>query len=214
MPVVTMHWWKTVVAVVIVLTSGGAPCAQDRPLLEPLRLGYTRTDTIADRLRDASSLEGALRRKGRVPVWREFGDGLAAIRSLDADEIDLALVIPLNDVIAAKRQNLKMVFISELRSIAPTCCDMDELFADHMFKRYTLSSEYLADHRENVLLILHQEMIKALQLAPHRTHPASINLVSRDLMQVGAVAAARSQAAPIDDTAEIADVNYWLSRQH
>jgi hypothetical protein len=215
MLVVTMPWWKSVVAVVVVLTSGGAACAQDRPLLEPLRLGYTRADPIAERLRDAASLEGALPRKGFVPVWREFGDGLGAIRSLDADEIDLALVIPLNAVIAAKRENLKMVFIAELRSIAPTCCDMDELYADHMFKRYTLSSEYLADHRENILLILHQEINKVLQLRADAPHSTSHGFVSPGSMRGGGLTnGARSRAAQIDDTAEIADVNYWGPRQH
>ena len=43
---------------------------------------------------------------------------------------------------------------------------LEELFADHMFKRYTLASEYFADRREDVLLIVHQDMIRILQRGP------------------------------------------------
>ena len=206
-------WCSKLAAIVIVLTSSGGACAQDRPLLEPLRFGYVRTDTIAERLRDAPVLERALRRKGFVPAWREFSDGITAIRSLDAEEVDLALVIALNDVVVGKRENRKMVFITELRSIAPSCCDKDEIFADHMFKRYTLSSEYLADHREDILLVVHQEMIKLLEQSPDR-HPAVVGFVSRESMQgAGSTIGARSEVAQIDDTAEIADVNYWVPKQ-
>ena len=35
-----------------------------------------------------------------------------------------------------------------------------------MFKRFTLSNEYLADYREDIFLIMHQEIIKVLQSGP------------------------------------------------
>ena len=67
-----------------------------------------------------------------------------------------------------------MVMITELRSIAPICCDIEELYADHILKRYTLSSEYLADYREDVLLILQQETVRAFQL-PHEDFGARVD---------------------------------------
>jgi hypothetical protein len=164
-------------------------------------------------LSDAPTLKRELRRKGFVPVWQEFIDGLAAIRSLDANDIDVALVIALNDVVVAKRETRKMVLVSELRSIAPSCCDKGELFADHMLKRYTLTSEYLADYHEDVLLVLHQETIKLLEQRPDR-HPASVGFVNRETMQrAGSAIGARSDIAQIDESAEIADVGYWILKK-
>jgi hypothetical protein len=202
--------------------------AQDRPLLEPLRIGYARNDALAGRLRAAASLERALRRNGFLVVWQDFESGLDAVRALHAERVDLALNASLHDVIVAKRDNLKMVFIGELRSIAPTCCDLEQFYADHMFKRYTLASEYFADRREDVLLIVHQEMTKALQQPPvqpearHKTlGPIPVATIDRDQpgtslvlapvtrssMQQSAVVALLDEAATGID---LADVNYWL----
>ena len=111
---------------------GGAAFAQDRPLLEPLRIGYPQSSSLGDRLRMSGSLASALRRKGFLPDWHVLSGGLDAVRSLDAGDLDVALDISLGDVVAAKRANLKMVFISELRSIAPTCCELEQHFADHI----------------------------------------------------------------------------------
>ena len=155
-------------AAVMLLLALRAAVAQDRPLLEPFRIGYARTETIAERMRATASLDQALRRKGFLVTWQDFDSGLAALRALDGEEVDLALDAALPDVIAARRENLKMVFIAELRTIAPSCCELEQLFADHTFKRYTLSSEYFADRREDVLLIVHQEMIRILQQPAQR----------------------------------------------
>jgi hypothetical protein len=153
-------------AAVLLAQQQRAALAQDRPLFEPFRIGYPQAEPIAERMRAAGTLDQALRRKGFVGVWQEFDSGLAVVRALHAEQLDLALDVSLSDVVTAKRENLKMVFIAELRSIAPSCCDLEELFADHIFKRYTLASEYFADRREDILLIVHQEMIRALQRGP------------------------------------------------
>ena len=67
-------------AVVIVLNIRAELCVrQDRAAAgAAANSGYARAEAIVDRLRDAPALEAALRRKGFVPVWREFSDGLAA----------------------------------------------------------------------------------------------------------------------------------------
>jgi len=147
----------------LLLAQQRAALAQDRPLFEPFRIGYLPAEPIAERMRAAGTLDQALRRKGFVIFWQELDSGLAAVRALHAEEIDLALNVSLSDVVTAKREHLKMIFVAELRSIAPSCCDLEELFADHMFKRYSLSSEYFADRREDILLIVHQQMIRSLQ---------------------------------------------------
>lgn len=200
--------------------------AQDRPLLEPFRVGFARNEAIAGHMRATAALEGMLRRKGFLVTWLDFGSGLDAVRALDAERVDLALNVSLQDVIVARRENLKMIFIAELRSIAPTCCDLEQLYADHMFQRYTLSSEYFADQREDVLLIVHQQMTKALQRQrPEHLAAAQLNLgpipvsmidrrqaaseatvapVTRSSMQESAA------AAQLHETVDLADINYWL----
>jgi hypothetical protein len=223
---------RVLLAAALLLALRGAALAQDRPLLEPFRIGYAQTEPIAERMRASAALERALRRKGFVVSWRGFDGGLEAVRALHAEEVDLALDVSLHDVVAAKRENLKMVFIAELRSIAPSCCDLEELFADHIFKRYTLSSEYFADQREDVLLVVHEQIIKALQQGPERLaildrhigpipvarfdrrYSATadrVGLVTRSSMEevrsaVGMLLPDESSATTID----IADINYWL----
>jgi hypothetical protein len=217
------RWWPIVV--VFILVQAGTAFAQDRPLLEPLRIGYAQPDAVGEDLRRSASLEAALRRRGYVPDWRVFGDGLDAIRSLDAGELDLVLNVPLGHVVAAKRANLRMVFIAELRSIAPTCCELEQQFADHILKRYTLSSEYLADSREDVLLILHEETIRilrgsALPQMSARSAPTAVTLapqpslagalispLTRDTMQRASDDARRLHATT--GSTDLSDVNYW-----
>ena len=157
---------RTLLLAALLLAQQRAAMAQDRPLLEPFRIGYPQAEPIAEQMRAAAVLDRTLQRKGFAVVWHAFDNGLAAVRALHAEEIDLALNVSLSSVVTAKRENLKMVFVAELRSIAPSCCDLEELFADHMFKRYTLASEYFADRREDVLLIVHQDMIRILQRGP------------------------------------------------
>jgi hypothetical protein len=217
-----------VIMVILVLAAGGGALAQDRPLLEPLRLGYARSDPVGEALRHSVSLQAALRRRGYIPDWHVFTEGLDAVRSLDAGELDLALNIPLGDVVAAKRANLKMVFIAELRSIAPTCCELEQQFSDHILKRYTLSSEYLADSREDVLLILHQETLRVLRApAPQmsaRPGPTAVSIetgqpllagtltspITRDTMRRANEAAGRLPGiGPSSDPVNLSDVNYW-----
>ena len=161
-PVMAMPLWILVTAAML-LPMIQCALAQDRPLLEPLRIGFMKSELIADHLQRSASLAQALRRKGFVVAWHEFDGGLSVVRSLHASQVDIALNIPLNDVIGAKRENLRMVFFAELRSIVPSGSDMDQFFADQMFKRYTLSSEFLADYGEDLLLILHQQMLSVLQ---------------------------------------------------
>src|SRR5882724_38167 len=110
---------RTLLAAALLLTLRGQALAQDRPLLEPFRIGYAQTERIAERMRTSVALERALRRKGFAVSWQGFDSGLGAIRALDAEQVDLALDVSLHDMVAAKRENLKMVLISELRSIAP-----------------------------------------------------------------------------------------------
>lgn len=217
------------IAAALLLTQARTALAQDRPLFEPFRIGYVASEPIAERLRASAALERALWRKGFVVAWRAFESGIGAIRALHTEDIDLALDLSLSDVIAAKRENLKMVFISELRSIAPSCCDVEELFFDHTFKRYTLSSEYFADQREDILSIVHQEIIRSLQQPPehlareqanlgpipvaHTARPSSaphvrVALVTRKSMEQTVMLSEDASAAPVD----IADVNYWRPR--
>jgi hypothetical protein len=222
--------WKLVTAGAFALSLGGIGLAQDRPLFEPLRIGYAGNDSIGERMRASATLEQALRRKGFLLSWHKLESGVAAIRALDAETVDLALDVSLQDVVVAKRENLRMVFIGELRSIAPSCCDLLEVFADHIIKRYTLSSEYFADVREDVLLIIHQEIIRTLQQRPEHiairnlgpipvVHAeqrfpetaGELRLVTRESMEQ-AREASRSLSA--DDasanTVDITDLNYWM----
>jgi hypothetical protein len=221
---------KLIVAGAITLSPHGTALAQDRPLFEPFRIGYAASDSIGERMRASTSLAQALRRKGFLLSWHKLESGIAAIRSLDVEEIDLALDVSLQDVVVAKRENLKMVFIAELRSIAPSCCDLFELFADHIFKRYTLSSEYFANSREDVLLIVYQEIIKTLQRQPEQlvfrdrnlgpipvtqidrqspTPAGQVSLVTRETMEK-----ARGESRASDDASasmlDITDLNYWM----
>lgn len=226
----TWRRWRNV-AVILILAqfAGGAAFSQDRPLLEPLRIGYTQSDVVGEQLRHSAPLQAALRRKGYVPDWHVFTEGLDAVSSLDAGKLDIALNIPLGDVVAAKRANLKMVFIAELRSIAPTCCELEQQFSDYILKRYTLSSEYLADRREDVLLILHRETIRILREPAQpqmsvRSSPTAVALgsgrrpapvaltspLNRAMMQranetVRRLPAAAQGAGMVD----LSDVNYW-----
>jgi hypothetical protein len=221
---------KLIAAGVLMLSLHGTALAQDRPLFETVRIGYAEGDSIGERMRVSASLVPALRRKGFLLSWRKLESGVAAIRALDAGETDLALDVSLQDVVVAKRENLSMVFIAELRSIAPSCCDQFEIFADHIFKRYTLSSEYFANNREDVLLIVYQEIIKTLQQRPeqlvfrdrnlgpipvthvdrHSPAPAGqVSLVTRESMEKAreeSRASGDASAGPID----ITDLNYWM----
>jgi hypothetical protein len=172
------------IAAVLLLVSSGLAVAQDRPLIEPLRIGYARAESIGDQLRHSASLQRALWRKGFALAWHPLADGLSAIRALDAGEIDIALDVALSDVVAARREDLSMVFIANLRSIAPSCCDLEQIYADHMFKRYTLSSEYLADWREDALLILHMHIIGQLQQKPEPIPVAYATPSARDQVVV------------------------------
>lgn len=215
---------RTLLLAALLITQQRAALAQDRPLLEPFRIGYPADEPIAERMQAAGALDQALRRKGFTATWLSFDSGLAAVRALHDEEVDLALNASLADVVAAKRENLKMVFVAELRSIAPSCCDLEQLFADQIFKRYTLSSEYFADRREDVLLIVHQEMIRALQRGDNQLanesenhgpvlagirQQARVGPVTRNIMKdVNAPTAHLSgNASP---TTDIADINYWL----
>jgi hypothetical protein len=221
------------VAAAIVLTMIQCASAQDRPLLEQLRIGFMKSELMADHLQRSASLTQALRRKGFVVAWREYDGGLAAIRSLHTGQVDIALNIPLIDVISAKRENLKMVFIAELRSIAPSCCDIDKFLSDQTFKRYTLSGEYLADYREDIFLILHQQMLSVLQNHPapdaseltrrsrpvrsgSRLHSPSAVLMSpvtRELMvEVNKMARERDEFS--DPQIDLTDINYWMPGEY
>jgi hypothetical protein len=221
---------KLIAAGAFTLSLHGTALAQDRPLLEPFRIGYAASDSIGERMRVSASLMQALRRKGFLLSWRKLESGVAAIRALDAEEIDLALDVSLPDVVVGKRENLKMVFIAELRSIAPSCCDQFELFADHIFKRYTLSSEYFANSREDVLLIVYQEIIRTLQQQPEQlvfrdrnlgpipvtqverqsAEPAGrLSLVTRESMEQ-VRKESRTSGDASASSIDITDLNYWM----
>ena len=226
-----MPLWKLIAAGVLTLSLDGAALAQDRPLLEPFRIGYAENDSVGQRMRASARLDQTLRRKGFLLSWHKLESGVAAIRALDADSVDLALDVSLQAVIIAKRENLKMVFIAELRSIAPSCCDLLEVYADHMYKRYTLSSEYFANFREDVLLIIYQEIIWTLQqpleqfaiwsLGPipvvyasqqGRGTAGDLSLVTRGSMEQ-TQEASRMLISGDDASAgtiDISDINYWM----
>jgi hypothetical protein len=213
------------VAVAIFLqVLAGAASAQDRPLIEPLRLGYIQADSVGDRILNAVSLERALWRKGFTPDWHAYPDGLAAIRALDAGELDIALGLSISDVAAAKQADLAMVFVNELRTILPSTCEMEQAYADHTLKRYTLTNEYLANYREDILLTVHLETIRALQRQDRssratndKSRPDPVSpppavraaLVTRDLMLELGRSCAQRTVGPV---VELTDINYWMPR--
>src|SRR5262245_61379653 len=133
-----MHGMRSILTAIIFLISiHHTAVTQERPLLESLRVGYSRTDSIGDRLRLSTSLAQSMRRKGFIIERREFPDGLQVLHALHADAIDIALDVGLSDMVIGKIEHLKMVMIAELRSIAPTCCDLQEIYADEILKRFT-----------------------------------------------------------------------------
>src|SRR5262249_12272039 len=89
----TTFAWKCVILGALVQISGTTVAAQDRPLIEPLRIGYAQSEAIGERMRERTSLERTLWQKGFSPVWRVYPDGLAAVRALDAGEIDITLAV-------------------------------------------------------------------------------------------------------------------------
>jgi hypothetical protein len=224
--------WKLFAAGVFALSLGGTAHAQDRSLFEALRIGYAANDLMGERLRSSATLEQALRRKGVLLSWHKLESGMATIRALDAETVDLALDVSLQDVVVAKRENLKMVFVAELRSIAPSCCDPLELFTDHIYKRYTLSSEYFADSRDDVLLIIHKEIIRTLQQPPEQFSirnlgpipvvqaeqrspetAVELHLVTRESMEQARDASRiLSPGDASASTTDITDLNYWVPR--
>jgi hypothetical protein len=216
-----------VVAAAILFTMIRCALAQDRPLLEPLRIGYIKSELIADRLQSSASLAQALRRKGFVVAWQEFAGGLSAVRSLHAGQVDIVLNIPLNDIVAAKRENQKMVFIAEHRSVALSFCDIDQFFSYRELKRYTLSGEYLADQREEIILIMRQEMLsvvqhhpaadvseltersKLIEVDPRHSQVATLTApVTRELM-----GEASRESGGFSDPDDLTDINYWMPSQ-
>jgi hypothetical protein len=216
-----MPRWQLLFAAAIIQLFGGIASAQDRPLLQPLKIGYVRHEGAADHLRHSQTLENSLWRRGSQPYWQGFDNGLAAIRALDSGEVDIVLDASLDDVFVSKQANLAMVFIAELHS-SSFCCNLEQALADQIDIRYTLSSEHLASYREDILLILYQELKSRLHHArakisagaiavaqsPQLTSLNSVSLVSRGSMQKAASLRPRFRTETID----ITDVNYWLPR--
>jgi hypothetical protein len=80
----------------------GSCLAQERPMFQPFRIGYAPAGSTGDRLRSDDALQRELRRAGFMVTWRSFSDGVAAVRALHDDEIDVALDIAQDDVLRAE----------------------------------------------------------------------------------------------------------------
>ena len=126
--------------------------AQDRPLFQPLRIGFPNTGSFGERLMADDTLDRGLRRIGLIASWHSFEDGLMALRALHADEVDIALDISQHDAILAKLENLAMVFVAE--HTVRDHSDADQIFPDDQIRQYTLASEYIADSREDALRLV------------------------------------------------------------
>jgi hypothetical protein len=164
------QWAATLAAVVLLIAPGGFAQAQDRPLIEPLKIGYVQTDLVGAQLRLSPTLARSLWRTGHVVIWQPFTDGLNALRALDSGQVDLVLNATVSDVVAARYEDRKMVFVLALQSTASRCSTFS--VCDRTQDYYTLSSEYLANSRDYVLLTLLREAVDTLQ-APHAGTRAS-----------------------------------------
>jgi ABC-type phosphate/phosphonate transport system substrate-binding protein len=92
--------------------------AQDRSLIETLRIGITRGELIAGHLQSSEAFGNALRRKGILVEWHDFADGLETIDALSSGAVDIALDVNLHQMAAARSMHLTMVLIVEFRSEA------------------------------------------------------------------------------------------------
>jgi hypothetical protein len=192
--------------------------AQDRPLIETLRIGITRGELIAGNLQPSNALGSALRGKGILVKWHEYTAGLETIDALSSGAVDIALGVDLHQMVTAKSKNLNMVLIAEFRSFASLCCELEEAFSHQSANRYALSSEYIADFREDIVLLLHREISIALQFGPGpigaQAGSRAVAIVDDNGSRLRAISppsrvsiehACRHANISID----LADMNYW-----
>jgi hypothetical protein len=190
-------------AVIVQLLSGPAH-AQDRPLFQPFRIGFPASGSFGDRLQANEAFTHDLRRIGLIVSWHSFGDGLAALRALHADEIDIALDIASHDVVLAKLEELAMVFVAERRA-CDSDCDAETALLDELGRRYTLTSEYFAERREDALLLIVRAITQSSRGIGH-----SVNLVTRPTLVANQQFIDDLLAADwISRWVDAADVNYW-----
>jgi len=221
----SMPAWNFLFAAAVIELLGSVAFAQDRPLLQPLKIGYVPHEAAARHLRHSQTLEKSLRRRGSLQYWQGFDSGLAAIRALDSGDVDIVLNASLDEIFESKQANLAMVFIAELQS-SSSSGRLEHALADQTEIRYMLSSEHLANYREDILLILYEELKNWLHQAretifagdnartmavaqgPLHTssNPVSVSLVTRASMLKTAVLRSRFGTEGID----IADINYWM----
>jgi hypothetical protein len=190
-------------AVIAQLLTGPA-FAQDRPLFQPFRIGYPASGSFGDRLKANAALTHDLRRIGLIVSWHSFGDGLEVLRALHADAIDVALDIASHEVVLAKLEELAMVFVAEQKA-CDNECDADTALLDEIGRRYTLTSEYIAERREDALLVTFRALAQSSRAISH-----SVNLVTRPTLAANQQLIDDLLAA--DQTSrwvDAADVNYW-----
>ena len=135
--------------------------AQDRPLLEPFRIAYVQSEPVAGQLSQSSSFAHSLRRKGQLGAWQPFTNGIDALQALTSGRADLVLNATLEDVVGATESNNPVIFVAEIQSASSSC---DMLFCHLTQRRYILSSEYLANSRDDVLSAILREAFNASQL--------------------------------------------------
>jgi hypothetical protein len=151
----TMRNSTAVLAVVALLLAG--PCqAQERPMFQPFRIGYVHTGLTGDRLRSDDGLQRELRRSGLMVTWRSFGDGVATVRALHDDEIDVALDIAQYDILRAE------VAVPVKSSLAQAVDDDTATSArgsaNELAHRYILTTEDTIDKaRDGLLSVMRAE---------------------------------------------------------
>lgn len=138
----------------------GSAVAQDRPLFQQFRISHPLTGSLGDHLKSSDTLDRELRRIGLIASWHSFNDGLSALRALHAGDIDVALDIAQHEAILARLENLSMVFGAEQKPRDDR--EAEQTFPDDTVRRYTLTSEYFADQREDALSVI----FRALHNAP------------------------------------------------
>jgi hypothetical protein len=166
--------------------------AQDWPLFQPFRIGNPLAGSFANRLMASDALDREWRRMGLIASWHAFEDGLTVVRALHVDEIDIALDIAQRDVILAKAEDLSMVFVSVRRRIDGNDKN-EQAISDENARRYTLTSGFYAERREQALL----SVVRALGVAAvGRVHSGPEVFSGLDSRRHGASRPMRSISSP------------------
>ena len=135
---------------VVVALLLAVPClAQERPMFQPFRIGYAHTGLTGDRLRSDDGLQRELRRSGLMVTWRSFSDGVAAVRALHDDEIDVALDIAQHDVLRAEAAGPVKSFFAQ--AVDDDTATSTRGSAEKLAPRYILTTENTIDKARDAL---------------------------------------------------------------